>query len=261
MSAVLYHGLPNGPSLTVLAALEESGLAMEEHAIRLIYGERHTLPGIESPVALDYSVEGEGPVIVSNGEAMTDSIFLAQYIDESVGGCGLQPKDPYAHWQMLMWCRQVTERLSPASAYLGNLAWSRLKFGGLSADEIARILTPIRSEDLRKRWQELIDGTVDQAKVDDSKAKVAQFVERVETQLADGRDWLIGEFSIADLETFAWLDPMRHLEKDAFEGRDKCLAWLERVGNRKSVDTVINRVKDGDPITVFAPGPEINRWG
>ena len=43
MSMVLYHGEPNGPSLAVLAALAESGLAIECRRIDLAAGERHAL--------------------------------------------------------------------------------------------------------------------------------------------------------------------------------------------------------------------------
>ena len=48
MSAILYHGEPNGASLTVLAALAESGLAIECRPIDLLAGERHALTGTRS---------------------------------------------------------------------------------------------------------------------------------------------------------------------------------------------------------------------
>jgi len=120
MSAVLYHGQPNGASLTVLAALEESGLSIECRPIDLLAGERHALAGVSESIALDLGVEGEGPVLVVDCEAMTESVFLAQYFDEAAGGAGLQPADAYARWEMMMWCRQITERLSPAAALLGK---------------------------------------------------------------------------------------------------------------------------------------------
>ena len=41
MSLTLYHGEPNGPSLTVLAALFESGAEAELVAVDLAAGERH----------------------------------------------------------------------------------------------------------------------------------------------------------------------------------------------------------------------------
>jgi glutathione S-transferase len=259
--AILYHDEPNGPSLSVLAALYESGLDIETRPINLLAGERHALPGVTDSVALDMAVEGEGPVLVANGEAMAEAVFLAQYFDEKAGGCGLQPSDPYACWQMLMWCRQATERLSPAVAYLGNLAWSQKRLAAMAQDGFERLLGTIASEDQRQRWQQLRDDDVDAAKVEDSKTKVAQFAARVETQLADGREWLMGSFSIADLETFAWLRPMRELEPDAFAGQDRCLAWMNRVEARPSVQKALALTTTDNPAHAFAPGPEINRWG
>jgi glutathione S-transferase len=258
---VLYHGEPNGASLSVLAALFESGLDIECRHIDLLSGERHTLPGVTEGVALDMAVEGEGPVLVANGEAMSEAVFLAQYFDEAAEGCGLQPSDPYSRWQMLMWCRQATERLSPAVAYLGNLAWSQIHLAAMSPAEFEGVLGTIVSVDLRTRWQELRDGAVDAAKVEDSKTKVAQFAARVEAQLVDGREWLMGSFSIADLETDAWLRPMRELEADAFAGQDRCLAWMDRVEARPSVRKALARAATDNPAHAFAPGPEINRWG
>jgi glutathione S-transferase len=256
----LYHGEPNGPSLSVLAALFESGLDIDLAQIDLLAGERHTLPGVTESVALDMAVEGEGPALVVDGEAMSEAVFIAQYFDEA-GGCGLQPSDPYARWQMLMWCRQATERLSPAVAYLGNLAWSQKRLAGMGRDEFERLLGTIVSEDQRKRWQDLRDDVVDAGQVEDSKAKIAQFAARVETQLADGREWLMGAFSIADLETYAWLRPMRELEANAFAGQERCLAWMDRVEARPSVQKALARATTDNPAHAFAPGPEINRWG
>jgi len=257
----LYHGEPNGPSLSVLAALYESGLAIECKPIDLLAGERHALPGVTDSVALDIAVEGEGPVLVVDGEAMSEAVFLAQYFDEKSGGCGLQPSDPYARWQMLMWCRQATERLSPAVAYLGNLAWSQKRLAAMGQGEFDKLAGTIVSEDLRQRWHELRDDAVDAAKVEDSKTKVAQFAARVEAQLADGREWLMGPFSIADLETYAWLRPMRELEAAAFAGQDRCSAWMDRVEARPSVQKALARATTDNPAHAFAPGPEINRWG
>ena len=71
--AVLYHGEPNGPSLSVLAALEESGPDIETRPIDLLMGERHRIAGIAEPVAMAMAVEGEGPVLVS-GQAVGDRI-------------------------------------------------------------------------------------------------------------------------------------------------------------------------------------------
>jgi GSH-dependent disulfide-bond oxidoreductase len=250
MGMILYHGEPNGPSLAVLAALFESGVEAETRRIDLLKGERHAIPGITEPLARDMGVEGEGPVLVVDGEAMTESVFIAQFLDESGAGT-LQPKDPFALWQMLMWCRRVTERCAPAAAYLGCKAFSRVGDFDLAS---------IASEDLRARWADLQAGHFSDEATTDSIRHVTATVEMVEGQLADDRDWLMGEFSIADLETYGWLAAMPHVVPEAFEGRPKAAAWIARIKARPSITQVLS-LAQGEAETHWAPGPEINRWG
>jgi GST-like protein len=253
MSMILYHGEPNGPSFAVLAALGESGVQAECKAIDLLAGERHAIPGLTEAVARDMGVEGEGPVLVVDGEAMTESVFIAQFLDES-GANTLQPKDAYAHWQMLMWCRRVTERCAPAAAFLGCRAYAR---PALDTAALERIASP----DLRARWDAVQAGDYSQAQVDDSIRHVTAAVQMVEDQLADGRDWLMGPLTIADFETYGWLVGMVDLVPDAFDGKDLTAAWMERVRARPSVQAALARATGASPQQSWAPGPEINRWG
>ena len=261
MAAVLYHGEPNGASLAVLAALAESGLDIPCQRIDLLAGARHTLPGITEPIALDLGIEGEGPVLVVDGEALTESVFLAQYFDEQAGGCGLQPSDAYAHWEMLMWCRQITERLSPAAALLGNLAHSQQTIAAIPADAFAALAASIVSDDLRARWQALHEDAIDAGQVADSQTKVDQAAQRCEDKLADGRDWLMGEFSIADLVTYSWLAGMESIRPEAFASAPLSLAWLARVADRPCFLAARAMARASEPLKTWAPGPEINRWG
>jgi len=250
---ILYHGEPNGPSLAVLAVLAETGLAIETRRIDLLAGERHTIPGIAEPLARDMGVEGEGPVLVCEGEAMTESVFIAQFLDETAAA-GLQPADPHAHWQMLMWCRRVTERCAPAAAFLGCRAHSAGKLGADAAAHIA-------SEDLRARWDAVQRGDFPEAQVEDSLRHVTAAVAMVEDQLADGREWLMGPLTIADFETFGWLTGMQSVVAEAFAGKPRTAAWLARVAGRASVRRALGLASGPHPEHSWAPGPEINRWG
>ena len=74
MRTTLYHGAPNGPSLTVLAALFEKQVEAECVAIDLAGGERHRIDALRA-VEVEMSVEGEGPVLVVDGVPMADSVF------------------------------------------------------------------------------------------------------------------------------------------------------------------------------------------
>ncbi len=252
MTMILYHGEPNGPSLAVLAALFESGVDAETRAIDLLGAERHGLPDIREPVARDMGVEGEGPVLVMDGEAMTESVFIAQFLDECGSGA-LQPVDAYANWQMLMWCRRITERCAPAAAFLGCKAYAK---GKVPAD-----LSAIRSDDLRARWAQIGAGNFPDAQTEDSRSKISDAVALVEEQLTDGRDWLMGPLTIADFETYGWLAGMTDLVREAFVDKPRCTAWMTRVKARPSVQRALALAKSPHPERSWAPGPEINRWG
>lgn len=257
---ILYHGQPNGPSLAVLAALAECGLEADCRPIDLLAGERHALPGIAEGRARDMGVEGEGPVLVVDGEAMTESVFIAQYLDE-VSGAGLQPADPHAYWQMLMWCRRITERCAPAAAWLGCQGEAQARLAAMDDGAFAAIAGTIVSEDLRARWTQIRAGDFPADATQDSKAKIAAAVAMVEDQLADGRDWLMGRFSIADLETFAWLAGMADIEPQAFADTPRAIGWLARMRRRPGVVAALARASVDHPLRCWAPGPEINRWG
>jgi GST-like protein len=249
-SMILYHGEPNGPSLSALAALFESGVTAETRHIDLPGGERHRIAGISEPLARDMSVEGEGPVLVIDGEAMTESVFIAQFLDETGSG-HLQPKDAYAHWQMLMWCRRITERCAPAAAFLGCQAYR----------DLAQVPEGIASDDLRARWAQIVDGDFPEAALEDSRTKIADAAKLVEEQLADGREWLMGDISIADFETYAWLAGMVEIVPAAFEEKPGLSDWLQRVASRPSVAQALALATVPDPRKAWAPGQEINRWG
>jgi GST-like protein len=247
----VYHGEPNGPSFTVLAALFETGLDAALVHIDLAKGQRHTLVCAQQPeVAM--SIEGEGPVVVVDEEGMTDSVFIACYFDDIATGSALRPADPFARWEMMTWCRQLIERTAPAAAYLGLHAHP--------PKSDAAMLAKIGSVDLRARWQDAAAGLNAEDRLADSKTKIAQTVNKIEARL-EGREWLMGEFSIADLESYAWLAGMVELVAFAFADRPRTAAWMQRVRARPAVAKALSLAREAVPAASWAPGPEINRWG
>ena len=251
MSLTVYHGEPNGPSFTVLAALFETGVDAALVHIDLANGQRHDLACAQQ-LEVAMSVEGEGPVVVVDEEGMTDSVFIACYLDELGKGGKLRPKDPYARWEMMAWCRQLIERTAPAAAYLGLSAHPP------SGD--AAMLAKIGSVDLRARWQSAAAGLSAEDRLADSKMKIEQAINKIEAQL-DGREWLMREFSIADLESYAWLAGMVELLPTAFAQRPRTADWMQRVRMRPAVAKALSLAREAVPAASWAPGPEINRWG
>jgi GST-like protein len=259
MSMTLYHGEPTGPSLTVLAALFESGLSAELRPIDLAMAQRHG-GDVSRAFEIDYSVEGEGPVLVVDGQAMCDSVFIGCYLDDASPGCGLRPADPYARWEMMAWCRWIIERLAPGAAALANIAWTTPRLAQLDDATFDRMIAPVTSLDLKERWRETRAGTLSDDHRAASEARVREAAQKIEDRLVD-RDWIMGDFSLVDLESYAWLAPMRDLQPAAFVEKPKLAVWISRVEARPSVQRALAEARTSRPLHAFAPGPEINRWG
>jgi GST-like protein len=251
MSTTLYHGEPNGPSLTVLATLFAKEVPAELVHIDLTRGERHALPCAREPLVA-MSIEGEGPVLVADGEAMTDSVFIACYLDDVGRGAALRPTDAYGRWETMTWCRQMIERTAPAAACLGCRAHPP------RAD--AALLQRIGSVDLRSRWQQILAGNFSEDQLGDSRTKIRQAVDKIEKRI-DGRQWLMGTFSIADIESYAWLAGMVPLVPEAFEASPRTASWLARVKASPAVARALSLARTPDPAASWSVGPEINRWG
>jgi GST-like protein len=252
VTLTLYHGEPNGPSLTVLATLFEKGLDAKLVPIDLAAGARHDYEWAQqTEVAM--SVEGEGPVLLVDGEAMADSVFIACYLDDIGRGNALRPQGAFERWQVMAWCRHMIERTAPAAAYLGCHAHPP------RAD--AKRLARMASADLRARWEQIGAGQFNDEQLSDSRAKITQAVRKVEAQL-DGREWLMGDyFSIADLESYAWLAGMVDVVPAAFAQAPRTREWLVRVRTRPAVAQALALATVDDPVRCWAVGPEINRWG
>jgi GST-like protein len=146
----------------------------------------------------------------------------------------------------------LIERTAPAAAYLGLSA--RPPAGD------AAMLAKISSADLRARWQAAASGSSAEDRLADSKLKIVQAVNKIEAQLED-REWLMGEFSIADLESYGWLAGMVDLIPSAFAERPRIAEWMQRVRARPAVAKALSLAREPAPAACWAPGPEINRWG
>lgn len=262
MNMTLFYGEPNGPSFTVLAALHEKALDAECVRIDLTRGERYLRSELLTP-ELIMSVEGEGPVLLVDGEPMVDSVFIGCFLDEISETGSLVPGDSYKRWEVMTWCRNLIERLAPAAAFIGTRAYLADELAKIEADTYANITAPIGSDDLRERWDAVRANDFPEDKLVDSQSKVKSAVEKIENALAAQTDgqWILGEFSLVDLEAYAWLAGMVALEPETFVNAPQVTAWLARVKARPAVQKALAMATSTAPEKVWAPGPEINRWG
>jgi len=188
---------PNGVKVSIM--LEEIGLPYEAHAVNISKNETWTAPFLalnpngKIPAIIDPDGPGGKPL------ALFESGAILIYLGEKTGK--LLPQDPALRLQTIQWVFFQMAAIGPMFGQLGFFH----KFAGKEIED-KRPLERYRAESRR------LLGVLD-------------------TQLG-GRDWIMGEYSIADVSMLGWVRNLigfyeaRDLVE--FDSFDNVGAWLER---------------------------------
>ena len=65
--------------------------------------------------------------------------------------------------------------------------------------------------------------------------EVVRLLSVLDRVLADGRAYLVGEYSIGDIMHYPWLHPMLAMKAPPLMALPRVVAWLERIGERPAV--------------------------
>ena len=148
------------------------------------------------------SPTGKVPVVVVDGESLYESNVVNQYLDEVSREPKLMPEDPKARAHARIWMAFADTDFFPA-VFVASVGRER----GFTEERISESLEKLRNA-----------------------------LGKLETRL-EGRDYLAGEFSLADVAHAGNFVRLRELEERGEVSLDKCpnvAAWIERVEDRAS---------------------------
>jgi GSH-dependent disulfide-bond oxidoreductase len=258
----LHHGEPNGVFLKPLIALGEKGVPFESRYFDPLSFAQHGARfahNVESRLQL----EREGPVLVHDGEIISSSFFMLEYIAESFPGVDLLPGGAYEHY-----CARASGQLMAlgVGAAVSALGCAKYLAPALKQRDQAQLrsqLAQLEPLERRAAWLAVIDGTCS----DDALAAARRWLEapvaRVEAALTKSA-WLTGAaYSIADIDAFATLAPLPDLAPELANERrtPRLLEFLGRVRARPAVQAALATSRTGRAHEAFVPGPEPSRWG
>lgn len=198
-SAIQYYGLPTPNGVKISIALEELGLPYDAHLVSFAEGDQFT------PEFLSLSPNNKIPAIIDpngpDGEpvAMFESGAILIYLAEKTGK--LMPKDAAGRYEVLQWLMFQMGGLGPMLGQLGFF----IKFAG----------------------KEIEDPRPAQRYIDES----TRLLKVLDGQL-EGRDWVCGEYSIADIAIAPWIRSLR----DFYQAGD-LVGW----DDLKNVPTYLER--------------------
>lgn len=195
---------PNGVKVAI--ALEELGLSYEAHTVRFADNDQFTpeflalSPNNKIPAIIDPNGPGDQPV------TLFESGAILLYLAEKTGR--LMPADPIERLQALQWLMWQMGGVGPMFGQLGFFH----SFAGKDFED--------------KRPHERY------------RAEVARLLTVLDGQL-DGRDWVVGEFSIVDIAIAPWVRTiLTHYAAQDLVGWDELRnvpAWYDRFMARPAV--------------------------
>jgi GST-like protein len=188
---------PNGVKVSIM--LEETGLAYEPHLVDITKNESWT------PEFLSLNPNGKIPAIIDpdgpGGEplGLFESGAILLYLADKTGR--LIPADPARRWETIQWLFFQMGAIGPMFGQVGFFN----RFAGKAIEDKRPL----------------------QRYVDESKRLLGVLEGRLE-----GREWIMGDYSIADIATLGWVRNLitfyEARELVEFDTLAHVPAWLER---------------------------------
>src|SRR5215216_4154292 len=195
---------PNGVKVSIM--LEEIGLPYEPHTIDFGKDDQKT------PEFLSLNPNGKIPAIVDpdgpGGKplGLFESGAILLYVADKTGQ--LIPSDPARRWQTIQWVLFQMAAIGPTFGQVGFFN----RFAGKAIEDKRPL----------------------QRYVDESKRLLGVLEGRLE-----GREWIMGEYSVADVATLGWVRNLvtfyEARELVGFDEYSNVAAWLERSLARPAV--------------------------
>lgn len=227
----LHHGPADPDTLKLMIALGEAGAECASVAVDVAGLAQWRAPH------RDLAPNGELPVLVADGDALTDPTSALQYVAEAYGGGRLAPADALGWYDVQAWLNKV----DPVRGPVNLLGWHLTT----EPAERSRYLGALATVDGRKRlagWSAVVeDAEASENQLSVARDRIGELVAKIEAQLAKS-EWLAGDdYSIADIAAFSLLQGLPRLTPELVDAAHapQLHAWLARIAERPAVQAVL----------------------
>jgi glutathione S-transferase len=238
----LYHAGLSQASVKVRTTLKEKGLAYKSHYLHVPEGEH---------LSADYlaiNPDGQVPALVHDGEVITETSVINEYLDDAFPDPPLRPASPIERARMRRWSQIVDEHLFHAIATIG---WAFgigpiLRERGLA--EFEKSLARLKIHSKREKWRKAYHG-FPQEDIDAAREKITYSVARMERVLAQHLHLAGPAYSLADINVLSSAERMPRWAPELMNQKvsPRTWDWLQRMMARPAVKTTYSVSDEAPP--------------
>ena len=205
-----YWPTPNGKKISIM--LEECGLRYTTRPINILKGEQFEADflAVSPNNKIPAILDSDGP----DGAPISlfESGAILQYLAEKTGL--YMPADPAGRYRVLEWLNFQTASLGPMFGQCGH-------FLGYAPEKIPYAIERYQNETKR--------------------------LYGVMNERLNGRDHIAGDYSIADIAIYPWID-VRWLHEIDIDDYPRVRRWFDAVGGRPAVQRGMDLLRDQEVI-------------
>lgn len=228
----------------VFITLAEKQLAYDAIELNLFKSEQY------DPAYLKINPKGVVPSLVHDGKVVIESTLICEYLDECFPQPPLMPADPHGRARMRLWSKIVDEQLFSATRELSFSAMFRERMRNMTEEQrqsrFRNVGDPERGDHIRSCYELGVESPY----VFHGIAAFEKAFKMMEADLAAGGPWLVGEFSLADVNMMPFVARLDYLDllDEWIAERPHAQAWWERARTRPSFITAIPDVLTEDEV-------------
>ncbi len=240
----LYHSPFSVSSQKVRMALAEKNLTWKDRIIDLLAGEHlHEKFRQLNPRA-------EVPVLEHEGNILTESALINEYLEESFPEVSLLPENPLERYRARCWDSWIERSLHTAAGIITYAILARPLILQQPSETIESLLQNLPEPATRFWRRSILEGGLRTTEVKEAVTQYQSFFNRLESSLSDAHAWLLGsKFSLADITVLPYVMRADHLGLSDLMSFEKCpntRAWYMRMQARPSMQTAFVKYFDGD---------------
>lgn len=212
--------------------LFEKELAFESRVLNLQKFEQH------GPEYLKLNPKGVVPTLVHDGEPVTESSQIIQYLDAAFPEPPLTPAEAGERENMKKWIRWSDE-VGYQAVYIAT--WdvlSRPVAAQLSDEALEDILSRVPTEERRARWKAAAREGFSEEEFEEARRMMVETLDEMEADLASG-PWLAGSaYSLGDIAMIPFVERMFDLNPELMDEEriPHIVDWFQRMQARPAFD-------------------------